>query len=114
MTIFSKLDLPTRYHQIKMDATAVEKITFRTHKSHYDFLVIPVGFSNALATFQSLMNKVFKPFLHQFIIVFFNDIIVYSTTMELHLTYLAKVLKILVDNTLFFEGKQVCFWPDNN
>ena len=93
--VYYKIDLRLRYHQLRVQESNVPKTAFRTRYGHYEFLVMSFGLTNALVAFMDLMNQVFHPYLDRFVIVFIDDILVYSSSSEEHSEHLRIVLQTL-------------------
>ena len=110
--VFSKIDLRSGYHQLKVKDEDVIKTAFHTRYRHYEFLVMPFGLNNALADFMDLMNRVFKPYLDQFVVVFIDDILVYLKNTEEHEKHLHVILQTLREHQLFSKLNKSEFWLD--
>jgi hypothetical protein len=100
---FNKLDLWFGYHLIRMKEEDIPNIVFHSHEGQYGFLVMLYGLSNAPSTFQSLINHIFCPFLHHFVLFFFDDILISSGTRQSHVTHVDQVLHMLFNNNLFLN-----------
>ncbi|KAL5567449.1 hypothetical protein UlMin_024084 [Ulmus minor] len=99
--VFSKVDLRSGYHQLKIKEDDVPKSAFRTRYGHYEFLVMPFGLTNAPAAFMDLMNRIFREYLDKFVIVFIDDILIYSKSQKEHEQHLRVVLQTLKQHQLY-------------
>jgi hypothetical protein len=99
--IFSKIDLISGYHQVRIRDEDIIKTAFRTRYDHYEFTVVPFQLSNVPVVFMCLMNGVFRNYLDKFVIVFLDDILVYSKTEEEHEKHLGMVLQVLREHQLY-------------
>jgi hypothetical protein len=108
--IFSKLDLRSSYHHVRIKDEDIRKTTFRTRYGHYEFVVIPFGLTNAPATFMCLMNSIFSQYLDKFVVVFIDDILVYSKTEEEHDEHLRIVLQTLRKHKLYAKFDKCDFY----
>ena len=99
--VYSKIDLCTSYHQLRVRETDIPKTAFRTRYGHFEFTVMPFGLTNALAAFMDLMHRVFQPYLDQFVIVFIDDILIYSQSEWEDEYHLRIVLQLLRDHHLY-------------
>ncbi|KAA0061618.1 ty3-gypsy retrotransposon protein [Cucumis melo var. makuwa] len=109
-TVFSKIDLRSGYHQLRIKDEDVPKTAFRSRYGHYEFIVMSFGLTNAPAVFMDLMNRVFREFLDTFVIVFIDDILIYSKTEAEHEEHLRMVLQTLRDNKLYAKFSKCEFW----
>jgi len=103
--VFSKIDLRSGYHLIRVKAEDVSKTAFRTRYGHYEYYVMPFGVTNAPSVFMEYMNMIFHPYLDQFVVVFIDDILVYLKLEEEHAEHLRVVLEVLKEKRLFAGSK---------
>ncbi|KAL0557008.1 hypothetical protein IC582_005526 [Cucumis melo] len=109
-TIFSEIDLTSGYHQLKVRESDIPKIAFRTRYGHYEFLAIPFDLMNAPTVFMDLTNRIFHQYLDQFMIVFIDDILVYSIDRKSHKEHLRIVLRMLCERQLYPKFNKCEFW----
>ena len=110
--VYSKIDLRSGYHQLRVRENDVSKTSFRTRYGHYEFLVMPFRLTNAPIAFMDLMNRVFSPYLDKFVIVFIDEILVYSGSPEEHTEHLRTVLQILRERQLYAKFSKCQFLLD--
>ncbi|GJR43407.1 putative reverse transcriptase domain-containing protein [Tanacetum coccineum] len=109
-SIYSKIDLRSGYHQLRVREQDIPKTAFRTRYSHYEFQVMPFGLTNAHAVFMDLMNRVCKPYLDKFVIVFIDDILIYSKDMKEYEEHLKAILDMLKKEKLYAMFSKCKFW----
>ena len=108
--MFSKIDLRSGYHQIRVKEEDVQKNSFRTRYGYYEYLVMPFGVTNAPGVFMEYMNRIFHPYLDRFVVVFIDDILVYSKSEEEHAEHLRIVLEVLKEKKLYAKLSKCEFW----
>ena len=109
-SVFSKIDLRSGYYQLQVKEVDVPKKGFKTRYGHYEFVVMPFGLTNALVAFMDLMNRVFHPYLDQFVVVFIDDILVYSKDAQEYEQHLKIVMQTLREKKLYAKLSKCDFW----
>ncbi|GJT44598.1 putative reverse transcriptase domain-containing protein [Tanacetum coccineum] len=109
-SVYSKIDLRSGYHQVRVRDEDIPKTAFRTRYGHYEFQVMPFGLTNTPAVFMDLMNRVCKPYLDKFVIVFIDDILIYSHNKEEHANHLRIILELLKKEKLYAKFSKCDFW----
>jgi len=108
--VFSKIDLRSGYHQIKVKDEDMQKTAFRTRYGHYEYLVMPLGVTNAPGVFMEYMKRIFHAYLDHFVVVFIDDILIYSKFEEEHAEHLKIVLQVLKEKKLYAKLSKCEFW----
>ena len=108
--VYSKIDLRTGYHQLRVRETDIPKTAFRTRYGHFEFTVMPFGLMNVPAAFMDLMHRMFQPYLDQFVVVFVDDILIYSQSEWEHEYHFRIVLQLLRDHQLYAKFSKYKFW----
>ncbi|GKA00096.1 putative reverse transcriptase domain-containing protein [Tanacetum coccineum] len=109
-SVYSKIDLRSGYHQLRVREEDIPKTAFKTRYGHYEFQVMPFGLTNAPAVFMDLMNRVCKPYLDKFVIVFIDDILIYSKNKQEHKEHLKLILELLKKDELYAKFSKCEFW----
>jgi len=107
---FFKIDTRSGYHQLRIRDEDISKTAFHTRYGHYEFVMVPFGLTNTPVAFMGLMNRVFKPYLDQFVVVFIDDILIYSRTPEEHNHHLRVALEVLRGNELYAKFSKCESW----
>ena len=108
--VYSKIDLYTGYKQLRVREADIPKAAFRTRYGHFEFTMMPFGLTNAPTTFMDLMHRVFQPYLDQFVVVFIDDVLIYSKSEEEHEGHLRIILHVLRDHQLYAKFSKCEFW----
>lgn len=106
---FTKLDMKSGYHQVRMLPEDEYKTAFKTHHGHYQFKAVPFGLTNAPSTFQCVMDQVLQPFLRKLVVVFLDDILIYSNSLEEHMEHIQLVLNTLRQHQLYLKQSKCSF-----
>lgn len=106
---FTKIDLASGYHQIRIKEEDIQKTAFRTRYGHYEYTVMPFGLCNAPATFQRLMNDIFRPYLDDFVVIYLDDILIFSKDLKQHKQHVRKVMELLREHQLYAKRNKCAF-----